>query len=61
MKKAVTDHSLPVSQVDRAEQGVFLRGRFSVLVLVQEDGRAAHLHAQLLDALLVVHGQQEGL
>lgn len=32
-----------------------------MLVFVQEDGAAAHLHSQLLDALVVVHGQQEGL
>lgn len=32
-----------------------------MLVLIQEDGATAHLHAELLDALLVVHGQQEGL
>lgn len=32
-----------------------------MLVLVKEDRGAAHLHAELLDALLVVHGQQEGL
>lgn len=32
-----------------------------MLVLVQEDGGTAHLHAKLLDALLVVHRQQEGL
>lgn len=32
-----------------------------MLVLIQEDGGTAHLHAKLLDALFVVHGQQEGL
>lgn len=54
-------HLLAVSQVDGAEEGVLLRGGPPVLILVQEDGAAAHLHAQLLEALLVVHGQQEGL
>lgn len=32
-----------------------------MLVLVQEDRRASNLNTQLLDALLIVHGQQEGL
>lgn len=54
-------HLLAVSKVDGAEQGVLLRGRLAMLVLIQEDGATAHLHAELLDALLVVHGQQEGL
>lgn len=31
------------------------------MVLVQEDGRAAHFQSELLDALFVVHRQQEGL
>lgn len=52
---------LPVNQVESSEQGVVLRGGPAALVLVQEDGRASHLHAQLLDALLVVDRQQEGL
>lgn len=52
---------LSVGQVEGAEQGVVLRGRLAGLILVQEDGRAAHFHAQLLDSLLVVDGQQEGL
>lgn len=54
-------HSLAIGQVDGVEQGVLVCRRFTVLVFVQEDGAAAHLHSQLLDALLVVHGQQEGL
>ncbi|TNN88412.1 hypothetical protein EYF80_001194 [Liparis tanakae] len=49
------------NKVDGAEEGVLLRGRLAMLVLIQEDGGTAHLHAELLDALLVVHGQQEGL
>lgn len=32
-----------------------------MLILIQEDGPTAHLYTQLLDALLVVHGQQERL
>lgn len=32
-----------------------------MLILIQEDGTTAHLHTQLLDTLLVVHGQQERL
>lgn len=54
-------HLLAVSKVDGAEEGVLLRGRLAMLVLIQEDWGTAHLHAELLDALLVVHGQQEGL
>lgn len=54
-------HLLAISKVDGAEEGVLLRGGLAVLILVQEDGATAHLHTQLLDALLVVHGQQEGL
>ena len=59
--REAVSHLLAVSKVDGAEQGVLLGGRLAMLVLVQEDGSAAHLHAELLDALLVVHGQQEGL
>lgn len=54
-------HLLSVSKVDGAEEGVVLWGGLAMLVLEQEDGGTAHLHAELLDALLVVHGQQEGL
>lgn len=52
---------LAISKVDGAEQWVLLRGRLAMLVLIQEDGSTAHLHAELLDALFVVHGEQEGL
>lgn len=31
------------------------------MVLIEEDRRAAHLQANLLDALLIVDGDQEGL
>lgn len=54
-------HLLAISQVDGVEQWVLVRRGFTVLVLVQEDGAAAHLYSQLLNALVVVHGQQEGL
>lgn len=56
-----TSHLLAISKVDGAELGVLLRGRLAMLVLIQKDGGTAHLHAELLDALLVVHRQQEGL
>lgn len=36
-------------------------GWLAGLVLVQEDRGAAQLHAQLLDPLVIVDGQQEGL
>lgn len=54
-------HLLAISQVDRVEQGILVCRRFTVLVFVQEYGAAAHLYSQLLDALVVIHGQQEGL
>lgn len=56
-----TRHLLSISQVDGAEQRVFLRCRFAMLVLVQEDWGTTHLHPELLDALLVVDRQQKGL
>ena len=52
---------LPVGQIDPSEEGVVLRAGFPRVVLVQEDGRAPHLQAQLLDALLIVHRHKEGL
>lgn len=54
-------HSLAIGQVDASEDGVVLGGWAAVLVLVEEDGRASQLHPQLLGAMLVVDGQQEGL
>lgn len=54
-------HLLAVRQVDAPEQRVVFRPRLPRVVLVQEDRRAAHLQADLLDALLVVDGDQEGL
>eukprot|EP00069_Balaena_mysticetus_P003316 bmy_16513T0 len=48
-------------QVDASEEGVVLRPRFPCVVLIEEDRRAAHLQADLLDALLIVDGDQEGL
>lgn len=52
---------LSVGEVEGLEQRVVLWGGLAVLVFVQEDGRASHLHTQLLDALFIVDGQQEGL
>lgn len=54
-------HLLAVRQVDAPKQRVVFRPRLPRVVLVQEDRRAAHLQADLLDALLVVDGDQEGL
>lgn len=54
-------HLLAVSEVDGAKQRVLGWGRLAMLVLIQEDGPTAHLHSELLDALLIVHGEQEGL
>ncbi len=52
---------LSVSKVESTEQRVVFRGWLAGLILVQEDRWASHFHAQLLDSLLVVNGQQEGL
>lgn len=52
---------LAISQVDASEQWVVLRGRLAVLVLVQENRRASHFNAKLLDTLLAVDGEEEGL
>lgn len=52
---------LSICEVNGTEQGVILRSWFPMLILIQKDRRAAHLHTQLLDALLVVYWQQEGL
>lgn len=57
----VTPHLLSVGQVQRAEEGVIFWGRLAILILVQEERRATQLHAQLLDALLAVDGQEESL
>ncbi len=54
-------HILSVSKVESTEQRVVLRGWLASLILIQEDRWASHFHAQLLDSLLVVNGQQEGL
>lgn len=52
---------LAVGQVDTLEDGVEVGRGLAVLVLVQEDGRASQLQAQLLNALAVVHREQEAL
>lgn len=52
---------LSVSKVESTEQRVVLRSWLASLILIQEDRWASHFHAQLLDSLLVVNGQQEGL
>lgn len=54
-------HLLAIRQVDAPEEGVILWPWFPRVVLIEEDRRAAHLQADLLDALLVVDGDQEGL
>lgn len=54
-------HLLAIRQVDAPEEGIVLGPRFPRVVLVEEDGGTAHLQADLLDALLVVDGDQEGL
>lgn len=54
-------HLLSVSQVDSSEERVVLWAGFACLVLVEEYGGSAHFQSELLDALLIVHRQQEGL
>lgn len=54
-------HLLAISQVDGVEERILVCWWFTMLVFVQEDGAAADLYSKLLDALVVVHGQQEGL
>lgn len=54
-------HSLAVGEVDLLEDGVEVRGRLAVVVLVEEDGRASELQAQLLHSLAVIHRQQKTL
>lgn len=52
---------LSISEVESTEQRVVLRRWLAGLILIQEDRRTSHLHTQLLDSLLIVNGQQEGL
>lgn len=54
-------HLLSICKVDPSEERVVLRAGFACVVLVQKDRGASHLQSQLLDALLIVNGQQEGL
>ncbi|TFJ97132.1 transmembrane protein 184A [Platysternon megacephalum] len=54
-------HSLAIGQADPAEERVSLRRRLPGMVLVEEDGRAADLQAQLLLPALHVPPQQVGL
>lgn len=54
-------HLLSVRQVDPSEERVVLWAGFTHVILVQEDRRAAHLQSELLDALLIINRQQEGL
>ncbi len=56
-----TCHSLAVGEVDLLEDGVEVRGRLASVVLVEEDGRASELQAQLLHSLTVIHRQQKTL
>lgn len=52
---------LSIGQIETSEEGVVLRAGFTHVVLIQEDRRASHLHPKLLDTLLVIHRQKEGL
>lgn len=52
---------LAIGQVDAREEWILFRPRLSCVVLIEEDRGAAQLQPQLLDALLVVNRDQEGL
>lgn len=54
---------LAIRQVDAREEWILFRPRLPCVVLIEEDGGggAAQLQPHLLDALLVVNGDQEGL
>lgn len=52
---------LAIRQVDSREEWILFRPRLPCVVLIEEDGGAAQLQPHLLDALLIVNGDQEGL
>lgn len=52
---------LSVSEVESTEQRVVVRGRFAILILIQEDRWASELHTELLDSLFIINRQQKGL
>lgn len=54
------NYPLSISQVDLREDRVQSRCRPPLMVLIQEDGRLAHLQPQLLDPLGVIDREQEG-
>lgn len=52
---------LAIGQVDAREEWILFRPGLPCVVLIEEDRGAAQLQPQLLDALLIVNGDQEGL
>lgn len=60
-KLGFTGYWLAISQINVSEQRIVLGGWLAILVLIQEDRWASHFDAELLDALLTVDGQEEGL
>lgn len=52
---------LAIGQVDAREEWILFRPRLPCVVLIEEDRGTAQLQPQLLDALLIVNGDQEGL
>lgn len=52
---------LAIGQVDAREERVLFRPGLPRVVLIEEDRGAAQLQPQLLDALLIVNGDEEGL
>lgn len=52
---------LAIGQVDAREEWILFRSRLPCVVLIEEDRGTAQLQPQLLDALLIVNGDQEGL
>lgn len=55
------EYLLAIGQVDAREEWILFRPRLPSVVLIEEDRGAAQLQPQLLDALLIVNGDQEGL
>lgn len=52
---------LAIGQVDAREEWILFRPGLPCVILIEEDRGAAQLQPQLLDALLIVNGDQEGL
>jgi len=54
-------HLLAISNVDCSEKRILFWGRFSILVFKQEDRGSTNFNTYLLNSLLIVDRQKEGL